>query len=736
MLAIKVKIYGIVQGVGFRPVLYNIFKSYTGWVRNSSCCVELYIESAKPINIERIIIKNKPKNAFIRSIDYSVHKIKKCAYRSFVIKYSQEKNNQKNINITPDWGMCKSCQKELFDITNRRYLHPLITCTDCGPRFSIAKDGLFDRLNTTMSAFEMCNACTKEYTDSSQRRFHAQTISCKQCGPRYFYVKNNQAVLKDIQAIQKAAIDLTRSKVGLLKGIGGYHLICNCLDKLAVEKIKYIKHREEKPFAVIVRDIETAKKYAYLQKSEIDILESQIKPILLAKSKNDYLKLVNLESPFVGIMLPYAPIHLLLFYFSRLDCLAATSANLSESPLIYKDSDAVNFSGVDFVLLHNRKILRPIEDSIVHFSLNKQLIYRYARGFAPSPFYLKGVKPNILALGADMKNNIAITLKDTIVLSQYTPDLSNYENYEQFSRKVNDFLSFFDIKKVDLAICDKHPNYLSSSYAREAFPCVVETQHHKAHFASVLMENDYYGDCVAVVLDGTGFGDDGNIWGGEFFVKEKTLIKRIGHIKYFPIFFGDKAIKEPYRIAASYMYEVTKDIEYVKFLFPEYKDVISLIPKLKPALTSSAGRLFDAVSALINIKHKNTFEAQSAMLLEYEAEKHKSTKILDYKINDFIIDFSETLKTIAKRRDLLSARVFHNTFTQAIFENVLSISKHTGIDTIALGGGVFQNSLVFAGLYKKLIKAGLKVMFNSRFPINDGSIAIGQIYLAKEGICV
>ncbi|MGE4546373.1 MAG: carbamoyltransferase HypF [Desulfurella sp.] len=734
MLAIKVKIYGIVQGVGFRPAMYNTFKNYTGWVRNSSCCVELYIESKKPINIQKIISKNKPQNAFIKSIDSSVHKIKKCAYKSFVIKYSQE-DKQKNINITPDWGICKNCQKELFDITNRRYLHPLITCTDCGPRFSIAKDGLFDRLNTTMGVFKMCDACYKEYTDSGKRRFHAQTISCKACGPSYFYVKNKQVKFKDTEAIKEASFDLGHSKVGLLKGIGGYHLICNGQDKLAVEKIKRIKHREEKPFAVIVKDIETAKKYAYLKRSEINMLESQIKPIVLVKSANDYLKLVNLESPFVGMMLPYAPIHLLLFYFSNLECLVSTSANLSEFSLIYKDNDAVNFSGVDFVLLHNRKILRPVEDSIVHFSLNKQLIYRYARGFAPSPFYIKGIKPNILAVGADMKNNIALTLKDTVVLSQYTPDLSNYANYEQFTKKVDDFLSFFDIKKVDLAICDKHPNYLSSTYAKQTFSSTIEVQHHKAHFASVLMENDYYGDCIGVVLDGTGFGDDGNIWGGEFFVKEKTLIKRIGHIKYFPIFFGDKAIKEPYRIAASYMYAITKDIEYVKFLFPEYKDVISIIPKLKPVFTSSAGRLFDAVSALLNIKHKNTFEAQSAMLLEYEAQKHTSRKILDYRINDFIIDFSEALKTIAQKRDLLSAKLFHNTFAQAVFENTLSISKLTGISTVALSGGVFQNSLVFSSLYKNLAKAGLSVMFNSRFPINDSSIAIGQIYLAKEGIC-
>ncbi len=735
MFAYKVKIYGIVQGVGYRPTLSRLFKHYRGWVRNSSCCVEIYLETASKIDIKNLILKNKPKNAIIENVYVDCYKIKKFAYKNFKIKYSSEENT-KNITIGPDLGICKNCEKELFDSSNRRFLHPLITCTDCGPRFSIAKDGLFDRKNTTMSAFNMCFLCADEFSDSKKRRFHAQTISCNQCGPRYFYIKDKTVKLKDIEAIKQAAIDLENSKVGLLKGIGGYHLICNALDVMAVKKIKLIKHREEKPFAIIVRNISVAKKFVYLSKNEVNTLKSQIKPIVLAKSKGNSLKLVNQNSPFTGIMLPYAPIHLLLFYFSNLDAIVATSANLSEFSLIYNDIDALNFSGVDFVLLHNRKIIRPQEDSIVHFSSNKQLIYRYSRGFAPLPFYQKNIKPNILALGADMKNNIAITLKNTIILSQYTPDLSNYDNYEQFSKKVNDFLSFFGIESVDLAICDKHPNYLSSNYARQTFSNVLEVQHHKAHFASVLMENNYNDDCIGIVIDGTGFGDDGNMWGGEFFVKQNHSIERIGHIKYMKMYFGEKAIKEPYRIAASYIYSLTNDIEYVEYLFPQYKNVIKIMPKVDFVITSSAGRLFDAVSALINIKHKNTYEAQSAMYLEYEARKHKSSKILDFEIDNFIVDFSKTLIQIAKRRDLMCAKLFHNTFSQAIFENTAQISKYTGIKTVAISGGVFQNDLVFNDLYNKLTQSGLKVLFNSRFPINDGSIAIGQIYLSKEGLCV
>lgn len=736
MYAYKIKVYGIVQGVGFRPTIANLFNHFTGWVRNSSCCAEIYVESKKHLDIEDIIIKHKPPNAFIKSITCKTFKIKKFAYKKFSIKGSCE-DLYKNINITPDLGICQSCTKELFDNTNRRFLHPLITCTNCGPRFSIAKEGLFDRVNTTMGAFEMCFQCKEEYAGYHSRRFHAQTISCFNCGPRYFYVQNKKTICRDLSAIKQTALDLTHGKVGLIKGIGGYHLICNAFDEVAIEKIKNIKRREEKPFAIIVKDINTARKYAYLSKKEIKILKSQVKPIVFVRSKNNKLQLVNLKSKYTGMMLPYAPIHLLLFHFSNLEAVTATSANISEFSLIYKDKDALNFEGIDFVLLHNRKIIRPMEDSIVQCINNNQLNYRYARGYAPSPFYLKSITPNILAFGGDLKNNIALTLQDTIVLSQYTSDLSNYDNYLRFEEKINDFLKFFNINHVELAVCDMHPNYYSSNFGKEKFPNILEVQHHKAHFGSVLLENGFSDDCIGVILDGTGFGEDGNIWGGEFFIKIDKSIKRIGHIKYMPMHFGETAIKEPYRIAASYLYDITKDIAYTMSLFPDYKDSIKILPKTNYILTSSAGRLFDAASAILNIAHKNQYEAQSAVLMQYEAMMHSTKKVLDFKIKDFIIDFSEAILYLAKNNhDKRYTKIFHNTFIRAVFENILSISRHTGIKNVALSGGVFQNGLVFGGLYKKLNKEGLKVIFNSRFPINDGGLAIGQIYFAKEKLCV
>jgi len=736
MFAYKVKIYGIVQGVGFRPTLSRLFKHYRGWVRNSSCCVEIYLETTTKIDINDLILKNKPKNAIIENIYIDCYKIKKFGYKKFIIKYSLEEDT-KNITVGPDLGICKNCEKELFDSSNRRFLHPLITCTDCGPRFSIAKDGLFDRKNTTLSNFKMCNDCKVEYSDIVDRRYHAQTISCLNCGPQYFYIKNAHVLSKNIEAIKWAAKDLINGQVGLIKGIGGYHLVCDAQNPLAIENLKKIKHREQKPFAIIAKNIETVKKYCHLSSKELSILTSQKRPILLLKSKAPFEN-ICFSSPYLGVMLPYAPVYMLLFYFSNLELIISTSANLTEFPLIYKEKDAISFKEVDFLLANNRKIVRPIEDSIVQVVANKQLIYRYARGFAPIPFYTN-TKPNILAVGSDLKNNIAITKHNKLILSQFTQDLSNCDNYEIFKQKVNDYLKFFDIKNVDLAVCDLHPNYFSSDFVRCNFNNFKEFQHHLAHFASVLLEHNIDKDCLGIILDGTGYGSDGNIWGGEFFVKIDNTFKRVGHIKYLPLKFGDKAIKEPYRIAASYLYEITKDIEFIKNIFGQYSEVVSIIPKLKNFVyTSSAGRLFDAVSAILNIRCINTYEAQSAIELQYESFKYPTRKILEYEIKNNIIDFSQTLLHIAKNNfDKKLSAVFINTFIDAISKNAINIALNYQIKNIALSGGVFQNEIVLKKIFKNLSNHGFNVFFNSSFPINDGNIAVGQVYLAnKEVLCV
>lgn len=731
MYAYLIRIKGIVQSVGFRPFIYRLFLNDFGWVRNTEEGVKIYLESYKKAeDVKELIVKNKPVNSVIDSIEINGFKIKQNAYSGFFIKESTVDKVKGNANVPPDLGICDKCAEELFDTKNRRFLHPFINCTNCGPRFSVITETPYDRKNTTMDGFVMCKQCKAEYTNPKTRRFHTETICCNDCGPKYQFIQNGQCRFKDTKAVKIAAEELEKGKVGLIKGIGGYHIIADANNMVAVQRIKKIKSREKKPFAVISRNIDLLRKNCFVNSEEEKLLESQVKPIVLLKSKNSILKEAVNGSPYLGAMLPYAPLHLLLFYFSNLEFLVATSANLSDMPLVYKDEDAYNFKGVDFILTNNRRIVRPLEDSVTQIVEKKSVIHRYARGYAPAPFYLKGIKKNILSLGADLKNNIAVSKDNGIILSQFSGNLEYLSNFEVFKMKVDDFIKFFDIN-VDKVICDKHINYVSRNYAYERFDNVVEVQHHKAHFASVLLEHQCKDDAIGVIMDGTGYGDDGNVWGGEFFIRQKDDFERLGHIKYMPLLFGDKSIKEPYRTAATYLCSIFNDCKMAKDIFNKHIDTINIIPKImKNAIyTSSAGRLFDAVSAILNITIKNSFDAESAVKLQWIAMNYNQNDVLPYDINGYDIDFSKTLVYIAKNRsDLSLSRSFHNTFVEALYVNIKKISKISGIKTIALSGGVFQNEIILRKLCNKLTEDGFNVIFNNRFPINDGNIALGQLF--------
>lgn len=733
MHAYFILIKGVVQSVGFRPFIYRLFSKDSGWVKNTTEGVVIYLETNKDIElVKKLIIDNKPKNAQINSIDIKNKNIKSNAYKKFFIKESLLNSSTKSVDIPADLGICDDCLKEMFDKHNRRFLYPFINCTNCGPRFSIIKKIPYDRKNTTMDKFSMCPECDKEYKNPLSRRFHAETICCSKSSIEYTLIKNGKIISKNIEAIKTVAHELQKGRVGLIKGIGGYHIVANAHDEKAVNRVKLIKSREEKPFAVIAKDMDVLMKHCLISAKERKLLESQIKPIVLLRLKDDILKSARNDSPYLGVMLPYAPIHHLLFYFSNLEFIIATSANLSEMPLIYKDKDALNFEGVDFVLANNRDIVRPLEDSVTQCLGKNTVIYRYARGCAPSPFYLNGIKENVLALGADLKNNICISKHNSVVLSQFTGDLRHLDNFLVFKQKVDDFKSFFNIK-FDKVMCDKHPQYISRAYAHDNFNNVVEVQHHKAHFASVLLEHQYKDSAIGVIMDGTGYGDDGKIWGGEFFVRDKAHIERVGHIKYMPLLFGDKSIKEPYRIALVYLCYIYKDCSVVEKMFSGYSEILTVIQKImKDAVyTSSAGRLFDAVSAILNIVKKNTFDAESSIKLQWSAMNYNNDTILPYHIDGYDIDFSETVAYIAENRnDLSLSKSFHNTFIDALYNNVKNISKTTGVKTVAMSGGVFQNEIVLNGLRNKLIDEGFKVIFNRRFPINDGNIALGQLFFS------
>ncbi|WP_022670744.1 carbamoyltransferase HypF [Hippea alviniae] len=731
MRAFKILIIGTVQSVGFRPSMYRAFREFYGWVKNSSKGVEIYLEAnLTKREIEKLIIDNSPVNASIDSIEIKQAEIKKKAFDRFFIREST--GSEGAAFVPPDLGICNECAMELLDKNNRRFLHPFINCTNCGPRFSIITATPYDREKTTMRHFKMCDECKKEFSNPLDRRFHAQPIACNSCGPEYFLIRDKKIISKNIQAIKRTCTELKNGAVILLKGIGGYHLICDALNKDAIKKLKSIKFRENKPFAVIVKNIETVEKHCFVSEKEKKLLKSQVKPIaLLKKKESNFLKDATLNSPYLGVMLPYAPIHILLFYFSNIEFLVATSANLTDKPLIYEDKDALNFKRADYILTNNRRIVRPIEDSIVMVNSNKTLIFRLARGYAPVYLNLK-TKPNILAVGADLKNNIAISLQDKIILSQYIGNLEEFENYERFKKNVKDFVNFFNFKP-DIVASDKHPDYLSSNYADENFKNVIKIQHHKAHFASVLFENKTEEPAIGVILDGTGFGDDGYIWGGEFFIKDKK-IERVGHISYMPFAFGDKAIKEPYRLAMLLLFNLFGEKAFEHRLFDKHKEFAKFIKLAKPTKTSSAGRLFDIVSALIGISETSSYEAEAAINLTYAAMQSDTEERFDYNIKNFEIDFLQTIRQIAfeKRPKPELAKMFHNTFCNAVVQNTLNIAKQTGIKTIALSGGVFQNELVFRTVYNELQKASLKVITNTKVPVNDGGIALGQIYMINR----
>jgi len=733
MKAYLIEISGVVQSVGFRPTIFRLFEHETGWVKNTKNGIKIYLETKlDEERIKRLILSKKPENAEIHSIKTIQTDIKKRAYKSFFIKQSRDETGE--VSIPPDLGVCDECAKELFDPENRRYMHPFINCTQCGPRYSIITGSPYDRKNTTMKHFTMCQECHSEFTEPRNRRFHAQPICCNQCGPSYFLVKARKVVATNIAAVEQLAKYIEKGGVALIKGIGGYHIICDAKNNEALEKTLTIKKRVEKPFAVIAKDFETVRKYCHINEKERKLLNSQIKPIVFLKPRdNKLLTGVRMGSPFLGVMLPYTPLHLLIFHFSKLEFIVATSANETEKPLIYRDIDAVNFNSIEITLTNNRKIVRPLEDSIVQVINGKQTIFRYGRGFAPGIFLRKS-KKRILALGADLKNNIALALGNKTILSQYTGDLSEFENLKRFEEKVEDMLKFFNFKP-ETVVCDKHPEYFSSEFGENHFSSILKkVQHHKAHFASAMLEHNINNDAVGVILDGTGYGDDGNIWGGEFFLKTGKTVERAGHIEYLPFGFGDMGVKEPYRLACLWLYEIMGDSAFNHSIFEKYPFMEKAV-KVKSGLkTSSAGRVFDVVSALLDIKTVNTYEAETAIKLMNQAFKSDTEDKFNYSINDYNINFKPTLEEIALLKDIDKpkySKMFHNTFIDAITENTLRISEDTGVKTVVLSGGVFQNEIVLSRIENNLKNKGLKVVRNEKSPINDGGVALGQIYLAE-----
>lgn len=711
----SIHITGTVQGVGFRPFIYKIAKELNlkGEVSNNSQGVTIFIYSTKKEldDFLESIRMNMPPLAKIDSIH--VEEVELKNFKNFTIIESSNSSVTTTL-IPPDISICKECEKELFDKTNRRYLHPFITCTDCGVRYSIIKTLPYDRKNTSMSSFKMCKACEKEYNNPDDRRYHAQPIGCLQCGAKLSI------------DIDKAVEYLKNGKILAVKGVGGYHLICDGTNKEAIKKLRERKHRPSKPFAVMVKDIEKAKELAFINSHEENILTSKERPIVLLKSKQKLNNLIAPNISKIGLFLPYTPLHLLILY--KLDCpLVATSANVTDEPICTNIETLKKLEGVyDYIVDHDREIVNGCDDSVAMVINNQTIMIRRARGYAPSSIKLPfKLEKNILALGANQKNTIAIGFDNETILSPHIGDLDTIESVGYFEKNIETLKRVYDFEP-DIIVCDKHPNYESTKYAKNNFSNIKTIQHHYAHILGVMAEKQIKTKVLGVAFDGTGYGDDGNLWGGEFLVCDYKEHKRVAHLKEFKLLGGTKAIKEPRRVALSLLFDLygedtlnLKNPTTQAFSKAELKTQYLMWQKnLNTPLSSSMGRVFDAIASLTGVCQTMSFEGESGMRLEefYDKNINESYQII---YHDDKIEFLQMIEKILKEQDQkVAISKFFNTIVTIIYH----IHKQYDLPLV-LSGGVFQNRVLLELILEKIPDA----IIPNEIPPNDGGISLGQI---------
>ncbi|GAW91118.1 carbamoyltransferase HypF [Calderihabitans maritimus] len=745
------RVSGIVQGVGFRPFVYNLAVKLelNGWVKNTARGVFIEIEG-EPEKINEFIFclqNGGPPLARVEKIDISY--LPPAGYETFEIQESS--GGETSTLVSPDVGTCDDCRAELFDPSDRRYRYPFINCTNCGPRFTIVEKIPYDRKNTTMKEFTLCPECAAEYHDPSNRRFHAQPNACPVCGPKV-YLKNARGELIEVKDVwQRVKEELKNGKIVAVKGLGGYHLCCDALNNEAVSALRSRKARWEKPFAVMMRNIETVRRFCELEPVECELLESPRRPIVLLKKRNDVVlpEEIAPRNRRLGVMLPYTPLHYLLM--EEFQVLVMTSGNISDEPIAYRDEDALErLKGIaDLFLMHDRKIYRRCDDSVALVNQGKEVLIRRSRGYAPEPIKLHLHVPHILACGAEQKNTFCLTKGDNAFISHHIGDLKNLPTLVSFEEGINHFKELFDISP-EIVAYDLHPEYLSTKYAHD-YPgnvTKIGVQHHHAHVASCLADNRENGPVIGVSFDGTGYGTDGCLWGGEFLLCDYENFQRVAHFAYVPMPSGSKAIEEPWRMAASYLFatygsEMDKlDISFVRALpgvWPALKQAI--LQNINAPLTSSCGRLFDAVAALIGIRNTVTYEGQAAVELE-QAITPGETVTYPFEIrsgSQWQIDWKPLFRSLVEdikegtETGRMAAR-FHNTVARIILETCLSIRKEYHVDKVALTGGVFQNIYLLNLAVQLLTEHGFRVLTHSRVPPNDGGLSLGQALIAYHKV--
>jgi hydrogenase maturation protein HypF len=748
----KFIIEGIVQGVGFRPFIYQLATRFglAGSVCNDSRGVTIEVEGAAG-DLSRFVAaihNEKPPLSVIDSVVIQILPTQKTA--GFKILQSAL-DKTRRAQISPDTFVCDDCLHELFDAADRRYRYPFINCTNCGPRYTIVTGIPYDRALTTMADFPLCADCQAEYNDPASRRFHAQPNACPACGPQLQMLDaEGQAVAVD-DPVAEAIWRLKYGQILAIKGLGGYHLAVDAGNQKAVLELRRRKQRDEKPFALMARDLAAVRRLAYVGENEARLLQEVERPIVLLQKQPD-LRLAAGIAPanrYHGVMLPYTPLHYLLLQ-NDFEALVMTSANLSDEPIAFEDGDACRrLAGVaDGFLSHNRRIHTRTEDSIARVMADRPLLLRRSRGFVPRGIALPGDSCPLLAVGAELKNTVCLTRGDRAFLSQHIGDLKNIEVYDSFRHTINHLKSLLEVHPERVAH-DLHPDYYSTRYALEesGLPTVA-VQHHHAHLASCLAEHGIEAPAIGVVFDGIGYGTDGHFWGGEFLVGDLHSCERAGHFRYQAMPGGDLATREPWRMALSYLQTAYAEIPADS---PAFKgipsDDLRLVAQaasigINAPLSSSCGRLFDAVAAMLGLRQRISYEGQAALELEMCADPH-AHQLLPYElVNEdglIVFDPSSLVRCLFKKQQqgvapATLAGQFHASLAAMTLEVCEELRLRTALNRVVLTGGVFQNCLLTEKTLQHLANSGFEVLTHSLVPPNDGGLALGQAIVAARSV--
>ncbi len=741
MSSVAIRVRGLVQGVGFRPFVYRLAKHHNlcGWVLNQENGVAIHVEGCQTC-IQAFIAAletEAPPAAQIGSLE--IRETQPAGFPEFVIRAS-ERSGSPSARISPDLPVCGDCLAELFDSADPRHLYPYINCTNCGPRFSVIESLPYDRAATTMKHWLMDALCARQYHDPLDRRFHAQPIACRACGPHYLFEYSGRTVVGDEASIAAAVELLCVGGIVAMKGIGGYHLTCDARNEAAVTALRERKFRKEKPFAVMTRNIDAACTLVDLSPAAEQLLNSQARPIVLAPAKVE-LAGVAPENHELGIMVPYAPLHHLLFAAGAPEILVMTSANRSSEPIAYRDDEArLQLMDIaDGFLIGERPIARRVDDSVTRAGVFGPVILRRSRGYAPAAVTeFPGAQP-VLAVGADLKNTITLVVGGQAFVSQHIGDLDHYESLAAFRETIRDMAAMYDFEISDLMIAyDLHPEYASTLHALE-LPARARhaIQHHRAHIASVLAERQAWERrAVGITFDGTGYGDDGRIWGGEFFTGSmQSGWTRALHLRNALLPGGDAAARSPVQCAAGFLTEIEENhnLGDAPFRFPRrYFASVQLVEKrIRTFETSSMGRLFDTVAALLGFTRGITFEGQAAIWLEQLAIGAPASAAYPFPLTGDTLDSRPLLSAIVRDRVLgldcgEIARRFHAAVARATWQAAVQLCEANSIDLVVLSGGVFQNQLLLAEIARCADQSGIEIWTNRTVPPNDGGISFGQ----------